>query len=256
MGWVLTFPQPDRMGGDAAFAEAVNYGPTVMSIFENDNGSFPPTTGTVILGEDTGGGFMARGVVENIDLLKKYSAQGIASAPTDVDGLVRQVPLLLRTDDGFASAFSIAVLKQLVQQDTYIINMIDSEVTVPSIPPIKVDSMLRKWVSYVDTPTIGLDELEKAADAYVIVGTSGGGIMPQVATPVGLLYPHELQASITESLLIPDTPQIPELHLPIEASIFILLVLISWLLTQKLSMTVGLLGFTSIFASSVSSSSG
>ena len=251
VGWVLTFPQPDRMGGDQEFAEALNYGPTVMSMFENDNGRYPPTTGTVILGEDTGGGFIARGVVENIDVLKKYSAQGIASAPVDVDGLVRQVPLLLRTDDGFASSFSVEILQQLVQQDTYIINMIDNEITVPSIPPIKVDSMLRKWISYVDTPTIGLDELEKAADSYVIVGTSGGGIMPQVATPVGLLYPHQLQASITESLLIPDTPQIPELHLPIEVSIFIVLVLISWLLTQKLSITIGLISFASIYASTL-----
>tara|TARA_R110002012_G_scaffold131246_2_gene283804 strand:+ start:2998 stop:4761 length:1764 start_codon:yes stop_codon:yes gene_type:complete len=251
VGWVLSFPQPDRMGGDEAFANALNYGPTVMSMFENDNGSYPPTTGTVILGEDTGGGFIARGVVENIDILKQYSAQGIASAPIDVDGLVRQIPLLLRTDDGFASSFSLEVLQQLVQQDTFIINMNDSEITVPSLPPIKVDSMLRKWISYVDTPTIGLNELDKAADAYVIVGTSGGGIMPQVSTPVGLLYPHELQASITESLLIPNTPQIPELHLAIEVSLFILLVLISWLLTQKLSMTIGLLSFTSVFVSTL-----
>ena len=121
IGWVLSFPQPDRMGGDEAFANALNYGPTVMSMFENDNGSYPPTTGTVILGEDTGGGFIARGVVENIDILKQYSAQGIASAPIDVDGLVRQIPLLLRTDDGFASSFSLEVLQQLVQQDTFII---------------------------------------------------------------------------------------------------------------------------------------
>ena len=52
--WAFTFPQPDRMGGDIAFSEALSYGPSVLAMFENDNKSYPPTVGgTVILGEDT-----------------------------------------------------------------------------------------------------------------------------------------------------------------------------------------------------------
>ncbi len=241
--WALTFPQPDRLGGDEAFAEALSYGPSVLAMFESDTGNYPPTVGTVILGEDTGGGYEARGVVENIDILKANASQGVASAPTDVDGLVRQYPLLLRTETGFAPSFPIEILKQLTGEDTYIINMSDGEIRVPSLPPISVDSAHRKWISYVDTPVITLDDLSEAKDKITIIGTSGGGIMPQVPTSKGLMYPHFLQAAVAESILIQDSPRIPEWHLGAELAIFVLLALMSWLLTQKLSMSVGLIYF-------------
>ena len=241
--WALTFPQPDRLGGDEAFAEALSYGPSVLAMFESDTGNYPPTVGTVILGEDTGGGFQARGVVENIDILKNSATQGVASAPTDVDGLVRQYPLLLRTDTGFASSLPIEIIKKVSGADTYIINMTDSEIRVPSLPPISVDSAHRKWISYVDTPVITLDDLSGAQDKITIIGTSGGGIMPQVPTSKGLMYPHFLQAAVAESILIEDSPRIPEWHLGAELAIFLLFCLLAWFLTQRLSMSVGLIYF-------------
>tara|TARA_R100000654_G_scaffold70382_1_gene100615 strand:- start:329 stop:2023 length:1695 start_codon:yes stop_codon:yes gene_type:complete len=241
--WALTFPQPDRLGGDEAFAEALSYGPSVLAMFESDTGNYPPTVGTVILGQDTGGGYEARGVVENIDILKANASQGVASAPTDVDGLVRQYPLLLRTETGFAPSMGLEILKQITGQDTYIINMSDGEIRVPSLPPISVDSAHRKWISYVDTPVITLDDLSGAKDKITIIGTSGGGIMPQVPTSKGLMYPHYLQTAVAESILIQDSPRIPEWHLEAELGIFVLLAFLSWFLTQKLSMTVGLIYF-------------
>ena len=248
--WALAFPQPDRLGGDEAFAEALSYGPSVLAMFESDTGNYPPTVGTVILGEDTGGGYEARGVVENIDILKANASQGVASAPTDVDGLVRQYPLLLRTETGFAPSLPIEIIKKVSGADTYIINMSDGEIRVPSLPPISVDSAHRKWISYVNTPVITLDDLSGAKDKITIIGTSGGGIMPQVPTSKGLMYPHYLQAAVAESILIEDSPRIPEWHLGAELAIFVLLALMSWFLTQKLSMSVGLIYF-GISASSV-----
>ena len=241
--WALTFPQLDRLGGDEAFAEALSYGPSVLAMFESDTGNYPPTVGTVILGEDTGGGFQARGVVENIDILKNSATQGVASAPTDVDGLVRQYPLLLRTDIGFAPSLPIEIIKNITGADTYIINMTDSEIRVPSLPPISVDSAHRKWISYVDTPVITLDDLSGAEDKITIIGTSGGGIMPQVPTSKGLMYPHFLQAAVAESILLPESPRIPEWHLGAELAIFLLFCLLAWFLTQRLSMSVGLIYF-------------
>jgi len=247
--WAFAFPQPDRLGGDEAFAEALSYGPSVLSVFESaSSDTFPPTVGTVILGEDLGNGYQARGVIENIDLLKQNAAQGVASAPTDVDGLVRQIPLLLRTPDGFAPSMALEILKQLTGQDTYIINMTDNEIRIPSLPPISVDPLMRKWVSYVDTEVISLDNLEAAQDKYVIIGSSAGGL-GQISTPVGLINSHFLQAALAESILLPNSPRIPEWHLGAEIAIFLIFVLCIWLLTNKLSMSLGLvLTILSLFA--------
>ena len=247
--WAFAFPQPDRLGGDEAFAEALSYGPSVLSVFESaSSDTFPPTVGTVVLGEDLGNGYQARGVIENIDLLKQSAAQGVASAPTDVDGLVRQIPLLLRTPDGFAPSMALEILKQLTGQDTYIINMTDGEIRIPSLPPISVDPLMRKWVSYVDTEVISLDNLEAAQDKYVIIGSSAGGL-GQISTPVGLINSHFLQAALAESILLPNSPRIPEWHLGAEILIFVIFVLCIWLLTKKLSMSLGLvLTILSLFA--------
>ena len=161
-----------------------------------------------------------------------------------MDGLVRQIPLLLRTSaDGFAPSFAIEILKQLTGQDTYIINMTDGEIRVPSLPPISVDPLMRKWVSYVDTPIINLRDISLAQDKYVIIGTSGGGTA-QVPTPNGLMNPHHLQAALAESILLPNSPKIPEWHLASELLIFTIFILLAWYLTQKLSMTVGLIGIS------------
>ena len=40
--------------------------------------------------------------------------------------------------------------------------------------------------------------------------------MPQIATPVGLLEPHKIQAALSESILIQDSPYIPDYALAVE----------------------------------------
>ena len=83
VGWVLAFPQPDRFGGDFEFSEALSFSPSVLAMFEGE-GDYPPTQGTVILGDDVGG-LRAKGVIQNIEILKQNATQGISVARTDVD---------------------------------------------------------------------------------------------------------------------------------------------------------------------------
>ena len=196
VGWVISFPHPDRMGGDAEFAEALSYAPSVLPLFEVNNKLYPKTTGTVIMGEDIGG-YEVQGVLNNIEALSAVSNSGIAVAQTDVDNLVRRLPLLMRTPDGWISAYGTEVLKVLLDSNTYIIKTNENgieEIRVQGLPPIPVDSLGRKWISWVDTPQTTLEEMN-VADTFVFVGVTAGGVMPQLATPVGLLEPHKIQAA-------------------------------------------------------------
>ena len=257
VGWVISFPQPDRMGGDAVFAEVLNYGGSVLAMFENPNGLYPKTSGTVLLGPDVGG-MMSQGVVQNIDVLKLSADQGIATAPVDVDQLVRRIPLLLRTPDGFVSAFGTEVMKMLAGNNTYIIKTNDNgieEITVQGLAPVKTDSLGRKWISWVDTPETTLQELD-VANKFVFIGVTADGIMPQVATPVGLLEPHKIQAALSESILIPDSPYISDFAFALEILIFTIFVSLTWLsinylgVVKGISLAGGLLltnGFSSVF---------
>ena len=250
VGWSVAFPQPDRLGGDEEFAHSLQGSNSVLAMYENEGSGFPETVGTVIIGNPVGG-YSASGVVQNIEVLRNAASQGIASAPVEVDQLVRRMPLLMKTPDGWVPAFGTQVLKVLANANTYLIrtnpNGIE-EIIVQGLPPVATDSLGRKWISWVNTHQATLAEMD-VKDRFVFIGTDAMGIMPQLATPVGLLEPHKIQAALAESILITDSPRIPDWSLAAELAILVLTVALVWVLVTKLGVTLGVVSFFAIFVS-------
>tara|TARA_X000001382_G_scaffold23970_1_gene14895 strand:+ start:543 stop:2273 length:1731 start_codon:yes stop_codon:yes gene_type:complete len=243
IGWVMLFPHADRMGGDDAFALELSKSASVIAMPEVDNGLYPATHGTVIKGPDITLP-QASGFLSNVDILKQSASQGAISAPVDVDNLVRQIPLLQQTPTGWVASFGTEVLKILGGGNTYQIvtnqNGIDM-VRVRGIPPVDTDSLGRKWISWVDTTQTTLKEMN-VESTFVFVGFTAKGISPQVATPVGLLEPHKIQAALSESMLL-DSPQIPEYRLLAELLILIFSGLLTALVINYLGITKGVVSF-------------
>ena len=253
VGWVVAFPQADRFGGDQTFADALLQGASVIATFEG-GASYAPTTGTVILGDGIPiQAIEAQGVIGNVPVLAESAYQGLAVARTDVDNLVRRLPLLLQTPDGWTPSFGIQVMKMIGGADTYIIKGQQGqieELTVPNYAQIPVDSIGRRWVSWVDTPSTSLEEMD-VRDKFVFVGVSAKGVMPQIATPVGLLYPHEIQAALAESMTM-DVPAIPGNALLYELLILLTVLTLAIVIIRTLGLvgtlvgTVGLVSLTAI----------
>ena len=237
VGWVILFPQQDRFGGDKIFSDVLNYAPSVLAMPEFDNGIYPETHGTVILGPDVELP-KAKGFLQNIRPLSNSATQGAVSAPVDVDNLVRRLPLLQQTPDGWVAAFGTEVLKTLAGANTYQIKTNENGIEMiraRGLPPINTDSLGRKWISWVDTKQTTLEEMD-VEGTFVFVGVTAAGVMPQLATPKGLLEPHKIQAALAESILI-DSPQIPDYRLFIE----LILLCISGLLV---AFVIGHFGIT------------
>jgi len=216
VGWVILFPQEDRFGGDKIFSDVLGYSPSVLAMPEFDNGMYPETHGTVILGPDIELP-KAKGFLQNIPELRKSASQGAVSAPVDIDNLVRRLPLLQQTPDGWVAAFGTEVLKTLANANTYQIKTNENGIEmirVRGLEPISTDSLGRKWISWVDTPQTTLEEMN-VAGKFVFVGVTAEGVMPTLATPNGLLEPHKIQAALAESILI-DSPFIPDYRLFVE----------------------------------------
>tara|TARA_R110000787_G_scaffold2049_5_gene8414 strand:+ start:49 stop:1803 length:1755 start_codon:yes stop_codon:yes gene_type:complete len=248
VGWVLAFPHEDRFGGDHYFKEALSYAPSVIAVFENDNGIYPKTVGTVIMGEGNGG-YMSKGTVQNISGLN--AAEGVASAPVDIDNLVRRIPLLYKTPEGWLAAYGTQVLKALTGAKTYVIKTNTNgleEIRVKGLPPVKVDSLGRKWVSWVDTPTTTLKEMN-VKNKFVFVGVTAKGVMPQLATPTGLLEPHKIQAALAESILVENSPYIPDYSIAVEVLVFVISLLLVWVALNNLGITAGVLCFGVVMSS-------
>lgn len=243
VGWVMLFPHPDRLGGDDAFSIALQSSPSVIGMPELDNGLYPATHGTVIKGPDVNlpkaGGF-----IENITTFKQSAGQGAISAPVDVDNLVRRIPLLQQTPEGWVASFGTEVLKILGGGKTYQIvtnpNGIEM-IRVRGLNPIPTDSLGRKWISWVDTPQTTIQEMN-VANKFVFVGFTAKGISPQLATPTGLLEPHKIQAALSESMLL-DTPNIPDTRLLTELFILCISGLLTAFLLSYLGVTYGVISF-------------
>jgi len=255
VGWVILFPQPDRFEGDKIFAQMLSYAPSVLAMPEYNNNIYPKTHGTVILGPDVNLP-KAKGFLQNIPELQEVSAQGAVSAPVDVDNLVRRLPLLQQTPDGWVAAFGTEVLKTLVDASTYQIKTNENgieQIRVRGLNPISTDSLGRKWISWVDTEQTTLKEMN-VANKFVFVGVTAEGVMPTLATPNGLLEPHKIQAALAESILInspfiPDYRLFAELLILIISGLFIAFVIsyfgITWgmLLAGASMLSVGSLGY-------------
>jgi len=253
VGWVVAFPQEDRFSGDQAFADALLQIPSVIATFEG-GASYAPTTGTVILGDgEPIQGIESQGVIGNVPVLAESAYQGLAVARTDVDNLVRRLPLLLQTPDGWTPSFGVQVIKMLAGADTYIIKGQQGqieELTVAGYAQIPVDSIGRRWVSWIDTPSTSLDEMN-VKDKFVFVGVSAKGVMPQIATPVGLLYPHHVQAALAESMTV-NVPAIPGTALLYELLILVTVLLLTIFIIRTFGLvgtivgTVGLVSLTAV----------
>ena len=133
---------------------------------------------------------------------------------------------------------------------SYIISTNDngiSEISIQGIPPVKTDLLGRKWISWIKTEETDLQEMN-VNGKFVIIGVTAAGVMPQIATPVGLLEPHKIQAALAESILVPNSPYIPDYAIAVELAIFLLSIAVLWLLISYLGFAWGLVSFISIFS--------
>ena len=246
VSWVVVFSEDDRFGGDEVFAEALSYAPSVIAMFETDGfKEIPKTEGTVILGDDIGG-VMAKGVTQNIQPLRDVSLQGVVGATLEADLLLRRMPLLMRSPEGWMASFGTQLLKAVTGTSTYVIKTNANgiqEVRVKQLNPIPTDSDGRVWVNWVATESTSLQEMN-VSGRMVVIGTTAKGILPAIATPKGLLYPHQIQAALAETIIHASNkkmPMVPQESMLYEAAIIVAGALLVFLSINYLGVYLGAL---------------
>ena len=83
---------------------------------------------------------------------------------------------------------------------------------IPSFETIKTDEYGRVFINpnyQFQTVEIGKGPLPDLSGKIVVVGVTAAGVSNPVATPSGAQYPHQLQASILETLIRGDSVAIP-----------------------------------------------
>lgn len=225
VGSTVLMPDRDRFGTDGVLASILSQTPTVVSQTVTSDCSASKTsqtirrTGVAVVGDGQATDFLPEYpcVLSNVASLQESAAGvGVTSTLPEADGVVRRVPLLAQDKHGeMYPAFAIEVLRVAAGDPSYQakINQTGVEaLRVPSFNTIKTDEYGRVFVNpnyKFQSFEVG-DPVPDLTGKIVIVGVTASGIVNPVATPSGAQTPHQLQASLLQTLLNGDSVSIPD----------------------------------------------
>ena len=238
IGGTILYPEPDRMGTDRDLADSLKQYPVVLSQTVSDSCSRASATirktGVAVIGDGVATEFLPQYscVLSNIAPLQEAAAGvGITSTLPESDGVVRRVPLLAQSSGEYYPAFALELLRVAAGDPSYQakINQTGVEaLRVPSFDTIKTDEYGRTFINpnyQFQSYEIGAGPLPDLTGKIAIVGVTAAGISNPVATPSGAQHPHQLQASILETLLNGDSVAIPNWFPVADLAAFLVLAL-------------------------------
>ena len=198
--YTALFPEEDRFGGDAAFAQSMAGLPTFLSAVATTDTSRKDGwhIGVSTIGPVLENAPEYSGILPNVPLLQAAAVgTGIVNSALEIDGLVRRVPMLVRVGNDHYPAGDHSY--QVKAGDAGI-----QAVRVQQFSTINTDDLGRVWLKW--NTTFSNDVESK----IVLVGVTAAGVSPMVSTPIGLMHPHRIQAALFETLMQGTSPTRPD----------------------------------------------
>lgn len=219
----VLMPEPDRMGTDGVLADTLTKYPVVLSQTVTADCGRPSSrdvrrTGVAVIGDGQATDFLPEYpcVLSNVEALQQTAAGvGVTSTLPESDGVVRRVPLLATSKGEYYPSFALEMLRVAAGDPSYQakINQTGVEaLRIPSFETIKTDEYGRVFVNpnyRFESVEIGAGPLPVLSGKIVVIGVTAAGIVNPVATPSGAQTPHQVQASLLETMLNGDTVAIP-----------------------------------------------
>ena len=237
VGTTILYPEPDRMGTDAALASGLKDYPVVLSQTVSGeckrNNSTTRRTGVAVIGDGQPTDYLPNYpcVLNNIPLLQDSAiGVGVTSTLPESDGVVRRAPLIATSKGEYYPAFALEMLRVAAGDPSYQAKINETGVEalrVPQFDTIKTDEYGRVFVNWnyrFNQFDLG-GQLPDLQGKIVIIGVSAAGIANPVATPQGAQYPQVVQASLLETLINGDSVAIPNWAQLADLGAFLLLAL-------------------------------
>ena len=215
--FTIVFPEPDRFGGDPAFESWIKDSGVVLSQKADPRGreDVAPYVGTALKGAGDPMDFLQEynKILTNIPIIENHAwGAGVTNVAPEVDGLVRKFPLVVQVNGKRYPSLSVEIIRAENQTKGYTINT-DPDLGVVDlfIPPklhSKTNSDGTGYINFSiehDRYEVGVDVLPDLQGKTVMIGVSALGIVPEILTPLGLKFPHEIQASALSTILSGDS---------------------------------------------------
>ena len=244
VGSTILMPEPDRMGTDGSLANTLKQYPVVLSqtlVEDCAKDIRPPRrTGIAVVGDGQPTDFLPNYpcVLDNIPELQDSAVGvGITSSLPETDGVTRRVPLLGISNGEYYPAFSLELLRVAAGDPSYQakINQTGVEaLRVPQFGTINTDEYGRVFMNpnYV-FPSVELGgDIPRLDGKIVILGVTAKGLANPIATPSGAQTPHQVQASLLETLIKGDSVSIPNWVGLVDLAAFVVLSLLIIILSR------------------------
>jgi adenylate cyclase len=205
----MYMPDGDRFGQDSQLAQTFKEFPVVLphvattDDIKNKYSPFRPGV-SVIGGENAGVNY---GNIEpNVKLLNDTAAGiGVVNTLPEIDGVTRRIPMVVQANGQLYPSISLETLRVAAGDPSFQVKVTDGRieaVRIPKFGKLTTDELSRIWVDWSSRPNQhSAAKLPKDfGGSIVIVGVTAKGLNNPVASPIGAIYPHHLQASVLDTI--------------------------------------------------------
>ncbi len=214
----ILFSEEDRFGHDEVFANALENRLTILSSAptiqtESGNAPFVPTSvfgnGNI---QDHVWNFPGL-VSPRTELQNSAWGMGVTVATPPVantpnfDGTIRSAPLLIQANEQLYPSLGFEVLRAYYDQPNYQ-TRVTQEVGIEWVKmgrdkPIETTSSGDLMISFWnDFDSISFADLKESdiENKILVYGLTAEGLSNPISTPVGIMYPHEVQANLIQTV--------------------------------------------------------
>jgi len=208
----ILFSEEDRLGGDEAFANALNGNFVVVA----QTGSHQTTQngyprGVAKIGNPLDFLFEWPGMVGPIlEVGSNAAGVGTTNVSPEIDGVVRRMPLLMKIGNDVYPNIAIEVIRTATGDPSYQVKADAGGIIamrVPGFATINTDGNARIWLTWnKEYPTISLAEAGPGAfdglkGKTVIIAMTAEGLGGVIATPTGSNYDYVAVASTLQTVI-------------------------------------------------------
>ena len=208
----ILFSEEDRLGGDEAFANALNGNFVVVA----QTGSHQTTQngyprGVAKIGNPLDFLFEWPGMVGPIlEVGSNAAGVGTTNVSPEIDGVVRRMPLLMKIGNDVYPNIAIEVIRTATGDPSYQVKADAGGIIamrVPGFATINTDGNARIWLTWnKEYPTISLAEagpgaFDELKGKTVIIAMTAEGLGGVIATPTGSNYDYVAVASTLQTVI-------------------------------------------------------
>ena len=175
---ILT-PDPDRMGRDMDYTQALRRYPTILpSVGAQQTRNQPRQPGSVVIGPYANQIVEYPGIIANVPAVENAAAGvGIINTFPEVDGVVRRMPLLVASGGKLYPSLAMETLRVAAGDTTFQVKLNENGVEkmrIPKFGPVTTDSLSRIWIDWAMTPeTHSLTDLPADFDGENSISLEG-----------------------------------------------------------------------------------